>query len=71
MPAIVDNKPTYSFYTMKHLSRLRKRMGEYAFSTQYMNNVVPKGRQLFVEPYPMWDIMPLCRVKMGDFPSPW
>ena len=58
MPAIINNKPTYRFYTIKHLERLRKRMGEYAFSTQYMNNVVPKGRRIFLPPYPTWNDMP-------------
>lgn len=58
MPAIVNNKPLYSFFTMKDLERLRKRMGEYAFSTQFMNNVVPKGRRIFLPPYPTWETMP-------------
>jgi hypothetical protein len=58
MPAIIGNKPIYSFFTMKDLERLRKRMGEYAFSTQFMNNVVPKGRRIFIPPYPCWETMP-------------
>ena len=53
-PAIVGGKPIYAVYTLKMLERLRKRMGEYLFSAQYMINTIPKEDQLFPPPQPVW-----------------
>lgn len=53
--AIEGGRSIYSFYTMKDLERLRRRMGEYAFSTQMLNDAVPKGRRIFIGPYPTYE----------------
>lgn len=54
-PAIVNNKPIYSFYTLAMLDRLKKRLGPYLWSTQYMINAIPREEQLFPPPQPVWE----------------
>lgn len=52
--AIENGKPIYSFFTLKVLEKLRKRMGDYVFSCQYMNEVVAMHDKIFVPPYPKY-----------------
>lgn len=52
--AIENGKPIYSFFTLKDLEKLRKRMGDYVFSCQYMNEVVAMQDKIFVPPYPKY-----------------
>jgi hypothetical protein len=48
-------KPIYGFFTMKDIEKMRRKMGEYTFATQMMNDAVPPEDKLFVPPYPVWD----------------
>jgi hypothetical protein len=52
--ALIGNRPFYKFYTYKDLMKLKKRMGEQKFSTQMMNDAVPKEGRIFVPPYPLY-----------------
>lgn len=52
--ALHDNKPFYAFYTYIDLMKLKKRMGDQKFSTQMMNDAVPKEGRIFVPPYPLY-----------------
>ena len=52
--ALHGTKPLYSFFTYKDLMRLKKRMGIQKFSTQFMNDAVPKEGRIFVPPYPLY-----------------
>lgn len=52
--AIESGKPIYSFFSLKDLEKIKKRMGAYAFSTQMMNDPVPQEDRVFSPPYPMW-----------------
>lgn len=53
--AIENGKPIYKFFSLKDLANLKRKMGNYAFSTQMMNDVLPAEDRLFHPPYPMWD----------------
>jgi hypothetical protein len=53
-PGIVNGKPIYSFYTLKMHERLKKRMGNYLYSTQIMINPIPAEDQLFPPPQPTY-----------------
>lgn len=59
--ALRGNKPFYSLYTYKDLMKLKKKMGAQKFSTQMMNDAVPKEGRIFVPPYPLY--------KPEDFPK--
>ncbi len=52
--ALKGNKPFYAFYTYKDLMKLKKRMGNQKFSTQMMNDAVPREDKIFVAPYPLY-----------------
>ncbi len=56
--AIVAGKSYYAFYTMPYLRKLRKRMGNWVFSCQYMNEPTPDEDKLFMAPYPVWKKLP-------------
>ncbi|MFH2075827.1 MAG: hypothetical protein ABIJ57_10870 [Pseudomonadota bacterium] len=56
--ALVGNKPYYAYYTKKALDKLRRRMGERVFSTQFMNEPVPPQDRLFTLPAPVWTELP-------------
>jgi hypothetical protein len=53
-PGIVNGKPIYSFYTLAMHDRLKKRMGNYLYSTQIMINPIPAEDQLFPPPQPVY-----------------
>ena len=56
--AIENGKPIYSFFTLKILDKLRRRMGDYVFSCQYLNEVVAMQDKIFVPPYPLFKDKP-------------
>lgn len=43
-----------SWMTQKALDRMRKRMGEYKFSCQMLNNPMPMDERIFVAPFPQY-----------------
>lgn len=57
-PAIEKGKPVYSYFTLAMLNRNKKRMGEYVFSCQYMNDPTPKEEMIFPPPQPIFDVLP-------------
>lgn len=61
--AIENGKPIYSYNTIKNLDKLKRRMGEYEWSTQMMNDAVPKGQRIFVPPYPLYTKDEFERIK--------
>lgn len=52
--ALHGNRPFYAFYTYRDLMKLKKRMGDHKFSTQMMNDAVPKEGRIFIPPYPLY-----------------
>lgn len=52
---VEGGKPIYGFFTMKDIDKMRRKMGEYTFSTQMMNDAVPPENKMFYPPYPVWD----------------
>ena len=48
--AIENGKPIYSFFTLKDLEKLKKRMGPYIYAAQMMCDPSPKEDQLFPPP---------------------
>lgn len=53
--AIENGKIIYkSWMTMKALDKMRKRMGEYKFSCQMLNNPMPMDERIFVAPFPQF-----------------
>lgn len=56
--AIENGKPIYSRFTLKDLDKLKKRMGDYVFSMQYMNDPVAMQDRIFVPPYPIYKQLP-------------
>ena len=57
-PAIENGQPIYSYYSLKMLERLRKRMGEYMFSCQFMCDVLPREDIIFPPPHPTYVALP-------------
>jgi hypothetical protein len=57
-PAISGGKPIYRFYTLKMFERLKRRMGEYMFSSQYMCDPTPREDMLFPPPQPTYHELP-------------
>ena len=60
--AIENGKPIYKYFTLEHLGKLRKRMGDYVFSCQYLNEVVAMQDRIFVPPYPEWVKLPAKKI---------
>ena len=61
--AIEGGKPFYCFFTMEELKRRKKRMGDWAFSTEMMNDVLPRSERLFMPPHPTYPVLPDGRYK--------
>ena len=57
-PCIENGKPIYSFYTLKDLERIKKRMGNYIFSAQMMCDPSPVEDKIFPPPQPTFDLLP-------------
>lgn len=55
--AIEKGRPIYSFYTLKDLGKLKKKMGEDKFSSQMQNEPVASADKIFHAPYPMYDVL--------------
>lgn len=62
-PAIEDGIPVYSYFTLKRLQQLKKRMGDYIFEAQYMLNVLPREDQMFPPPQPTYHELPKADFK--------
>jgi hypothetical protein len=60
--AIENGKPIYRYFTLDHLAKLRRRMGDYVFSCQYQNEVVAMQDRIFVPPYPEWPSLPAKKI---------
>ena len=61
--AIEAGRPFYSFFTMEHLNKLKRRMGDWSFSCEMMNDVLPKSERLFMPPHPIYEKLPDTRMK--------
>ena len=57
-PAVENGKPVYNYFTLKMLERLKKRMGSYLFSCQYMVNPTPDEDKIFPAPQPTFVTLP-------------
>lgn len=69
-PAIVGGKVLYSYFTKKRLEVLRKRMGDYEFSCNYLLDVRPSSHRMFVPPYPRYSELPEdCKYYMAIDPA--
>ena len=53
LPALIAGRPLYTFFSIEDLQRLRKRMGEYNYNTQMLNNAIPASKRIFTPPYPI------------------
>ena len=56
--ALQAGKPLYSYFRLKDLDKMKKRMGDWVFSCQMMNEPVPPSDKLFMQPYPFWHNLP-------------
>lgn len=56
--AIEDGKPIYSYMTLEYLRQLKRRVGSYIFSCQYMNDPLPGENKIFTRPFPVFDYLP-------------
>ena len=66
MPAMVGDRIQYSYYTQKHLQRLKKRMTPYSWSCQYMLDPHPREDKMFIGPYKKWRIGDEVKIELPE-----
>ena len=57
-PAIEEGRPIYSYFTLKKLEQMKKRMGPYVFAAQFMIDVLPREDQMFPPPQATYHELP-------------
>ncbi len=55
--AIENNRPIYSYFSLKDLARIKRKMGPATFSTQMMNEEVAGENKIFQPPYPIYEVI--------------